>query len=111
VTNTFAVTVDLRTGRALRAADVFTGLPQVDTAVRAALTRRGVEPEALGLITVGPAIGDDGVTSVDTYPTPAGLWAGLSQCVATCALGVIEVTVPWTRLPSPRQGVLPPAAR
>lgn len=111
VTNLFAVTVDLRTGREVRAADVFARPAQVDVAVRAALEQRGVEPEASGMVTVGPVTDVGGATTVDTSPTPTGLWVGLSQCVATCALGAVEVTVPWNRLPTPRPGVLPPASR
>ena len=111
VTNAFAVTVDLRTGTQVRAADVFTRLGPVDTVVRAALKQRGVEPEALGMVTVGNGTDADASTGVDTYPTPGGLWVGLSQCIATCALGVVEVTIPWRKLPMPRPGVLPPSPR
>jgi hypothetical protein len=111
VTNAFAVTVDLRTGKQVRTTDVFARLAPVDTVVRAALKRRNVEPEALGMVTVGTGTETDTSTGVDTYPTPAGLWVGLSQCIATCALGVVEVTIPWRKLPTPRPGVLPPTPR
>lgn len=111
VTNVFAVTVDLRTGKQLRTSDVFTRLAPVDAAVKAALKRRSVEPEALGMITVGTGTDKDTSTGVDTYPTPAGLWVGLSQCIATCALGVVEVTIPWRKLPTSKPGLLPPTPR
>jgi hypothetical protein len=111
VTNVFAVTVDLRTGKQVRTSDVFARLAPVDTAVKAALKSRSVEPEALGLVTVGTGTDTDTSTGVDTYPTPTGLWVGLSQCIATCALGVVEVTIPWRKLPTPRPGVLPPTSR
>jgi hypothetical protein len=105
LTGLFAVTVDWRTGREVRVGSVFANLGPVDRAVRAALVKREVDAETAATITVGPA-GPD-TTSVDSTPTPQGLWVGVSHCIATCALGPIEITVPWTALPTPRAGSLP----
>jgi hypothetical protein len=109
VTQLFAVTVDWRTGRVVSAGTVFASVAPVDRAVRAALLQRDVDSDVAASLTVGPA--GVGQITVDAAPTPKGLWVGVSHCIATCALGPIEVTVPWSRLPAPRPGVLPPATR
>jgi hypothetical protein len=85
--------------------DVFANLTPVDRAVRAALQKRDVDADTAATITVGPA-GPD-TTSVDSAPTPQGLWVGVSHCIAVCALGPIEITVPWRSLPAPRAGAAP----
>jgi hypothetical protein len=105
VTNLFAVTVDWHTGKALTVGRLFTDLAPVDRAVHTALVARGIDDLAAGSITVGPGTGT--TTSVDSALTPAGLWVGVSHCILACAYGPIEVTVPWSKLPTPKPGVLP----
>jgi len=104
-----AVTVDWRTGRAVGLPDLFPAPGPVDRAVRTALGRRVPEAGAADPVTVGPAAPDGSTENVPSYPTPAGLWVGVPECVLVCALGALEVTVPWQQLPSRRPGALPSA--
>jgi len=109
VDNHLVAVVDWRTGRGVSTSALFAQVRPVDVAVRAALLRASpdLDRATLATITVGPATAGGTQEAVASYPTPAGLWVGVDACVFTCALGQLEVTVPWGQLPATLPGALP----
>lgn len=103
-----AATVDLRTGKQVRTTDLYRDVAPVDAVLLKALTAKqtgtsGQEEKVTG-VTVGK--GTDDLVSLDSYPTPSGLWVGVPRCILACAFGIVEVVLPWKDLPAPAEGVL-----
>ena len=100
-TSTAAV-IDKRTGRAVRATDLFNDVPAVDRIMRRAI-QRATEPAPASsedLASLSMADTATGLSSPLTwYPTKSGLhWVVDRGAVASDAQGEPAATVSWTRL-------------
>lgn len=92
-----AVVADTRTGARATAGDLFTDVPAVDEAMRAALVRQAglKDTTQVGRLTMRSGAG----SGLSWYPAADGLHWVLDRCTfAPCALSQPEAVVPWPSL-------------